>query len=55
MDTIIKKVDRDAAKNAEYAAASAAKARADLDYIAMMCDIELDDETQMGTADEQNI
>lgn len=42
MNTIVKKVDRAAAKNAEYFRAVAAQARADLDYIAMMCDVELD-------------
>lgn len=44
MEAIVKKVDRSATKNAEYAAAAAAKTRADLDYVAMMCDIELEEE-----------
>lgn len=50
MNTIVKKVDRLAAKNAEYFMAAAAQARADLDYLAMMCDIELDEGT--STMDE---
>lgn len=45
--------DFKAEKDLEYAAAKAQQNRADIEYVAMMTDVELEEEG--GTADEQGV